>query len=87
VDQQEFNEVHSICVGAFRDYAAEADLTAAMLAHCTPEPMPLQERLRIAIQQQTENTAHSIYLHAKRVLHEAARLGYAFTGSEEPDRG
>lgn len=79
MDQTEFNELHSSCVGAFRDYAAEAEKTATMLSNCTAEPMPLQERLKIAFQERIENTAHSLYLSSKHLLHEAARLGYAFT--------
>jgi hypothetical protein len=38
MDQKEFNELHSSCVSAFRNYAAEADITANMLADCTAEP-------------------------------------------------
>lgn len=80
MDQKEFNELYASCVSAFRNYATEAEKTAAMLAQCTAEPMPLPERLKIALQERIENTAHSLYLAAKLVLHEAARLGYAFTG-------
>ena len=80
MDQKEFNELHAGCVGAFGRYAVEAEKTAIMLADCTAEPMPLPERLKIALQESIENTAHSVYLSAKLLLHEAARLGYAFTG-------
>jgi negative regulator of sigma E activity len=80
MDQKEFNELHSSCVSAFRNYAAEADITANMLADCTAEPMPLPVRLQIALQERIENMAHAVYLSAKVLLHEAARLGYAFTG-------
>ncbi len=79
MDQKEFNELHSSCVSAFRNYAAQADITASMLANCTAEPMPLQARLKIAVQESMENTAHTLYLSAKGLLHGAARLGYAFT--------
>ncbi len=79
MDQKAFNELHSSCVSAFRNYATEAEKTAAMLADCTAEPMPLPERLKIALQETIENTAHSVYLRAKFLLQEAARLGYAFT--------
>jgi hypothetical protein len=34
----------------------------------------------VALQERVENTAHSLYLASKLLLHEAARLGYAFTG-------
>ena len=80
MDQKEFNELHASCVRAFGKYAVEADTTNAMLANCTAEPMPLAERLKIVVQESIENTAHSVYLSAKLLLHEAARLGYAFTG-------
>jgi hypothetical protein len=80
MDQKEFNELHARCVGAFGSYATEAEKTATMLAHCTAEPMPLAERVKIAVQERIEVAAHSIYLAEKLLLHEAARLGYAFTG-------
>ena len=80
MDQREFDELHASCVSAFKSYAAEAEITATMLANCTAEPMPLPERLKIALQERIETTAHALYLAAKLLLHEAARLGYAFTG-------
>jgi hypothetical protein len=82
MDQNEFNELHSSCVTAFKHYAIQADITSSMLANCTAEPLPLEERLRIALQERMEDTAHILYLGTKGHLHEAARLGYAFTGKE-----
>ncbi|MGA2096229.1 MAG: hypothetical protein ABSH39_08015 [Candidatus Acidiferrum sp.] len=79
MDEKEFNELHASCVSACKNYAAEAEITTTMLANCTAEPMPLPERLKIALQERIENTAHSLYLAAKLVLHEAPRLGCAFT--------
>lgn len=79
MDQAEFNELHASCVTALRIYVTEAETTSAMLAHCTAEPLPLAERLRVAVQETAENTAHLVYLAAKRLLQDAARLGYAFT--------
>jgi hypothetical protein len=79
MEQKAFKELHSRCVAAFRGYAAEAEKTATMLATCTAGPMPLLARLGIAVQEKMEITAHSLYLTEKRLLHEAARLGYAFT--------
>ena len=32
------------------------------------------------VQEAAESSAHLLYLAAKRLLHEAARLGYAFSG-------
>ena len=80
MDQKEFNQLHSNCVGAFNNYAAQADITSSMLGNRTPEPMPLRERLKIALQERMEYTAHTLYLREKGLLHEAARLGYAFKG-------
>ena len=79
MDQNEFDELHARCVDAFGNYTIEAGKTATMLAGCTPEPMPLPERLQIAVQEKVEITAHSLYLAEKLLLHDAARLGYAFT--------
>ena len=76
----EFNELHASCVLALNDYVAEAETTSAMLAKCTPEPLPFTERLKVTVQEAAENSAHLVYLAAKRLLHDAARLGYAFTG-------
>ncbi len=86
VDQKEFNELHADCVSAFKNYATEAEITATMLANCTAEPMPLPDRLKVMVQESIENTAHTLYLGAKRLLHEAARLGYAFTVQKESSR-
>src|SRR5580704_11445980 len=54
MDQNEFDELHSSCVTAFKRYAAQADITSSMLANCTAEPMPLRERLKIALQERVE---------------------------------
>jgi len=79
MDQREFDALHARCAGAFRDYASEADVTSTMLANCTAEPMPFLARLKVAIQERIENTAHSLYLTQKLLLHDAARFGYAST--------
>ena len=79
LDQKEFNKLHSSCIDAFGQYVAEAEKTGMLLASCTPEPMPLPERLKIVLQESIEITAHSAYVGAKLLLHEAARLGYAYT--------
>ena len=78
VDQTEFNELHTNCVTALQDYVALAELTASMLTRCTPEPLPLSDRLSLLVQERAEEQAHSIYLDLKRVLHDAARLGYHY---------
>jgi hypothetical protein len=77
MNQNEFNALHARCVSAFGSYATEAEKTATMLANCTAEPMPLPERVKIAVQERIEVAAHSLYLTEKLLLHETARLGYA----------
>ena len=78
MNQAEFSKLHTNCVTALRTYVAEAERTSAMLAHCTAEPLPLVQRLKVTVQETAEHTAHLVYLADKRLLHEAARLGYAF---------
>jgi hypothetical protein len=76
MNQTEFNDLHVRYVTALDDYVNLAELSATILEHCTPEPMPLTDRLNLLLQECAENGAHSIYLDLKRVLHDAARLGY-----------
>jgi len=80
MDQIEFNELHKSCLTALDAYVAEAEKTSGMLAKCTPEPLPLVERVEITVQETAENSAHLLYLAGKRLLHDAARLGYALSG-------
>jgi hypothetical protein len=80
LDQIEFNDLHSNCVTALAAYVTEAEKTAEMLAKCTPEPLPIVERVKVTVQETAENSAHLLYLAAKLLLHDAARLGYAFSG-------
>jgi hypothetical protein len=54
-------------------------IAAVLLANCTAELLPLADRLKILIQESIENSANTLYLGAKRLLHEAARMGFAFT--------
>jgi hypothetical protein len=77
MNQNQFNELHESCVEAFRSYTVQADKTSALLAGCTAEPMPFAQRLSVMFQELRENTAHFLYLDTKRLLHDAARLGYA----------
>ena len=69
--------MHTSCVTALSAYVAESEKTAGMLAKCTPEPLPFVERVKVLVQETVENSAHLLYLAAKRLLHDAARLGYA----------
>jgi len=58
VERTEFDEWHESCVIALDAYVAEAEKTAAMLARCTPEPLPFMERVEITVQEAAENSAH-----------------------------
>ena len=80
MDQTEFNDLHRGCVKALAAYVAEAEKTSGLLAKCTPEPLPLVERVKVTVQETAESTAHMVYLAAKLLLHDAARLGYAISG-------
>lgn len=79
MDQTEFNELHSSCVNALQNYVTSAELTAAMLERCTPEPLPLEDRLKLMVQEIAEDRVHARYLDLKGILHQAARLGYHFS--------
>jgi hypothetical protein len=79
VTETEFVQLHASSVTAFQDYVAEAAKTSVLLANCTPGPLPFTQRLKVALQEDAEHTTHSLYLDTKRLLHNAARLGYAFS--------
>jgi hypothetical protein len=76
MDQIQFDELHTSYVTAFQDYVVSAEVTATMLAGCTPEPMSLLGRLKLIVQERAENNAHSAYMNLKRILHAAALTGY-----------
>jgi hypothetical protein len=79
MNETEFATLHASCVSAFQGYVAEAEKTSALLATCTAEPLPFIKRLRVALQENAEYTTYTLYLDSKRLLHDAARLGYAFS--------
>jgi hypothetical protein len=79
VNETEFAKLHASCVTAFQGYVAEAEKTSVLLANCTPGPLPFTKRLRVALQENAKHTTYSLYLDTKRLLHNAARLGYAFS--------
>jgi hypothetical protein len=79
MNQTEFNELHTNCVTALQDYVTSAELTATMLGHCTPEPLPLTDRLSLMFQESAEERSRFIYMDVKRILHDAARLGYHYS--------
>ena len=79
MNETEFATLHASCVTAFQGYVAEAERTSVLLANCTPEPLPFITRLRVLFQENAEYTTYTLYLDSKRLLHDAARLGYAFS--------
>jgi hypothetical protein len=72
-------ELHAASVTLMRSYIDEVEKSSAMLAECTAEPLPLQERLTLMSQGIIEHEAHLTYLGAKSLLLNAARLGYGST--------
>jgi len=62
-----------------RSYFDEVEKSSTMLAECTAEPLPLEKRLTLMSQGIIEHEAHLTYLGAKKILLNAARLGYGFT--------
>jgi hypothetical protein len=79
VNETEFASLHATSVTAFQSYVAEAEKTSALLATCTAEPLPFVKRLKVAIQENAEYATYTLYLDTKQLLHDAARLGYAFS--------
>ena len=79
MNQTEFDSLHTSCVTALGHYVTSAQQTADMLAKCTPEPMALGGRLDLLVQEDAEEKSHSIYKDLKRLLNDAARLGYHFS--------
>jgi hypothetical protein len=79
MNDTEFKGLHTSCITAFRNYVTSAKLTATLLEKCTPEPLPLADRLDLLVQERAEQETHSIYLDAKRILRKAARLGYHYS--------
>ena len=79
MNHTDFLELHKNCVTAMRTYFVEAETTTEMLAKCTAEPLPFAERMSLISQELIETNAQTRYVSAKRLLHDAARLGYEFT--------
>ncbi|MCU1244017.1 MAG: hypothetical protein JWO71_4743 [Candidatus Acidoferrum typicum] len=78
MNETEFAKLHASCVTAFESYIVEAEKTSVLLANCTAGPLPFAKRLRVMLQENAEFATYSLYLDSKRLLHDAARLGYAF---------
>ena len=78
MNNTEFMELHTASVALMRSYFAEVEKSSTMLAECTAEPLSLKKRLALTSQSVIEHEAHLRYLDAKRLLLNAARLGYRF---------
>lgn len=78
MNETEFTKLHASSVTAFQIYVAEAQKTSVLLASCTPGPLPFIKRLKVAIQENAEHATYVLYMDTKTLLHDAARLGYAF---------
>jgi hypothetical protein len=76
VNIKQFRELHKCSVELMRSYFAEAEKTSGMLSNCSPEPLSFFKRFAILRQEIVEKDAQQLYLVAKRLLHDAARLGY-----------
>jgi len=48
MNNAEFIELHAECVIAMRGYFIEAEITTAMLAKCTAQPLPFTDRMKSA---------------------------------------
>ena len=77
--KEEFLRLHAECLTAMRAFFVEADVTIKMLAKCSAEPLPFDDRMHLLSQEVIENDAYETYLSTKLLLHDAARLGYEFT--------
>ncbi len=77
MDHIKFVALHAACVSAMRTYFLEAEKASVLLAGCAPDPLPFGKRMSLIKQEIVEKDAHDIYLGMKRLLHDAARLGYA----------
>ena len=78
MDQATFNDLHTSCVSALEDYVESAELTTQMLGRCTSEPLSLSDRLSLMLQERVEDDLHTAYVGMKRLIHDAARLGYGY---------
>jgi hypothetical protein len=80
VSQAEFNELHTNCVAALKEYVTLAELTTQMFAQCTHQALPLIDRMSLVVQEIAEEEARSKYISCKLDLFEAARMGYQHCG-------
>jgi hypothetical protein len=79
---EEFLDLHAQCVTAMRDYVGEVKKSCVLLGQCTAEPLSDAERLSLVSQEVAEKETHNIYLGTKRLLYDAALLGFDRQNSE-----
>ena len=75
MDLKQFTELHQYSVKLMHSYFAEAETTSGMLSSCSPKPLSFMKRLAILRQEIVEKEAQQLYMAAKGLLHDAARLG------------
>ena len=76
MNRTEFNAVLTECATVTRTYLREAEKTATMLVKCTQKPLSFDKRFALLAQEILEKDAFQTYLGVKRVLHNAALVGY-----------
>jgi hypothetical protein len=76
MDRIDFIALLAECATVSEAYFREAAKTAIMLAKCTRQPLSFDERFALLSQEILERDSYLMYLHAKRLLHSAALLGY-----------
>lgn len=76
MNDQEFRTLKAQCAKAMETYFAEAEKTSRMFGNCTPDPLPFEQRFALLTQEIIEKNAGLRYLQTKRLLHNAALLGY-----------
>lgn len=72
----EFVTLLADCAAVTEIYLKEAEKTSTMLVKCSGKPLPFDERFALLSQEILERNAFQTYLGAKRILHNAALVGY-----------
>jgi hypothetical protein len=76
MDPKQFAELHAKCWETLKHYVHEADRMCELFGQCGPEPPSIQVRSDIVQQRISENNAYASYAEIRRLLFEAARIGY-----------
>ena len=72
----EFAALLAECAAVTKAYLMEAEKTSGMLVNCTEKPLSFDQRFALLSQEILEKNAFQNYLGAKRLLHNAALVGY-----------